>query len=765
MQCAWQEQLSDSARVTTMSRTVSKWALCTVLVSGVWACTVWAAEGAPTPATQNSQRPRICLALGGGGARGAAHVGVLEALQQLRIPVDCIAGTSMGAIVGGLYASGFTPQELQATLERPDLQASMAGKQPRSLLYYPDKQYQLEYLLRVEFGYANGSFFFPQGIIAGNDPGRILNVLTLATQPNTDFNKLPIPFRAVATNIGTGKEVVLDHGSLAEAMRASMSVPGVYAPVQVDNQLLVDGGLVDNLPVDVARQMGADVVIAVNVSTPLAAPGSLNNVVGVSLQVIILMGNQNVTRSIASLTPHDVLIQPDLGDITAVDFDRAADAIRISRETTLQALAPLHDLQLSPQAYAQYQQLHRYVPETLKTVDFIEIRGNQRIPTAMIRANLVTKIGDRWDFRQIDRDLEQVYYLDYFRSVTASIGHKGNQTGLIITAEEKPWQPNYLYFGLRIADDFEGGSQYGLLFAWTRTELNQLGGEWRNQFQIGTTRRVYTELYQPVDYSGDLFAAPHAEYLNTLSNIYSGEDLVAQYGTQVVRGGFDFGSEFGNVAELRIGPSYGHVVSQPHVGAPTLPTYHDTLGGMRLRFGLDTLEGDTGFPMSGSYLTLNGFFARGGLGSDINYDKLELTGAQAFGNGSHSLILTTDVGTSFRTNIPFYDEFTLGGFLSLSGLRTEQLRGQQVFSAHVVYLERVGSLPSVIGNGLYIGASLEGGNVWNSDQHITLRGLQYGSALFVGADTALGPLYLGTGFSQSGHQSFYLYIGLPFNLD
>ena len=747
-----------------MSRILSKWLTCALLAAGLRGPAVLASEVASS-AAPNASRPRICLALGGGGARGAAHVGVLEALQQLHIPIDCIAGTSMGAIVGGLYASGFTTQELQAALERPDLQASMAGKQQRSLLSYPDKQYQLEYLLRVEFGYADGKFFFPQGIIAGNDPGRILNVLTLETQPNTDFNKLPIPFRAVATDIGTGAEVVLDHGRLAEAMRASMSVPGVYAPVPLDNHLLVDGGLVDNLPVDVARQMGANVVIAVNVSTPPVKPGSLNNVVGVSLQVIILMGSQNVSRSIASLTAHDVLINPDLGDVSAVDFNRAADAIRIGREAALKVLAPLRDLRLSSPAYAQYQAAHRYVPVTLKTVDFIEIRGNHRIPTAMIKSNLVTRVGDRWDFRQIDRDLEKIYYLNYFAKVTASIGHEGKRTGLVITVEEKPWQPNYLNFGLRIADDFEGGSQYGLLFAWTRSELNRLGGEWRNQFEIGTTRRVYTELYQPVGYSGGIFIAPHAEYLNSLSDIYSGENLIAQYGTQVVRGGFDFGGEFGNVAELRIGPSYGHVISQPHVGAASLPTYHDTVGGMQLRFGLDTLEGDTGFPMSGSYLTLNGFLARGGLGSDINYDKLEVAGAQAFGNRARSLILTADVGSSFHTSLPFYDEFTLGGFLSLSGLRTEQLRGQQVFSAHLIYLEKVGTLPSVLGNGLYIGASLEGGNVWNSDQHITLSGLQYGSALFVGADTALGPIYLGTGFSQSGHQSFYLYIGLPFNLN
>jgi NTE family protein len=535
--------------------------------------------------------------------------------------------------------------------------------------------------------------------------------------------------------------------------------------VKIDGHLLVDGGLVDNVPVDVARKMGADIIIAVNVSTPLSNPQSLNNVVGVSLQVIKLLSNQNVNQSIKNLKSSDVLIQPNLGDISAVDFSRTAEAIQIGKQAALKVLTPLHDLQLSPQAYAEYKLQHRYMPRTLKTVDFIEIHGNQRVPTKMISSHMQTRVGQVWSFDRINHDLQTIYGLGYFRQVNASIGYDGNRSGLVITVVEKPWQPNYLRFGLGIEDDFEGGSQYELLFGWTRSEINRLGGQWRNQFEIGSNRRIYTELYQPVNYSGTVFIAPQAEYKNTLSNIYNGQDLVAQYNTREISAGFDFGGEFGNVAELRIGPSYGHVNSTPRIGEPSLPTYSDNLGGMRLRFGLDTLEGDTGFPTSGSYLTLNGFFARGGMGSDVSFDKVELDGAQVFGNGSRSLIFTTDVGSSLHSNMPYYDEFTLGGFLSLSGLREQQLRGQQVFSAHIIYLEHVGNLPSVLGNGLYIGGSLEGGNVWNSDQNISLAKLQYGSSLFIGADTALGPVYLGTGFSQSGNQTFYLYIGLPFTLN
>lgn len=747
-----------------MPKIILTYLTCAIL--GCWLSVASAREDADvTNSHASNHRPRICLVLGGGGARGAAHVGVLEALAQLRIPVDCIVGTSGGAIVGGLYASGFTLQQLQATFLRPDLQASMANQQSRSLLGYQAKQYQLLYRLQVEFGYANGQFFFPEGLITGNDPGRILNVLTLVTQPGTDFNELPIPFRAVATDIDTGDEVVLDHGSLATAMRASMSVPGAYAPVKIDGHLLVDGGLVDNLPVDVARKMGADIVIAVNVSTPLSNPESLNNVVGVSLQVIKLLANQNVNHSIASLNAHDVLIQPDLGDITALDFNRAGEAIRLGKQATLETLTPLHDLQLSPQAYAEYRQQHRYTPHMLKTLGFIEIRGNYRIPTIMIRSHMTTRIGQAWNFEQVGRDLENLYRLGYFRQVNASIAYAGDRSGLVITVDEKPWQPNYLRFGLSLQDDFEGGSQYELLFGWTRADINQLAAEWRNQFEIGSNRRIYSELYQPVNYSGTVFVAPQAEYQNTLSNIYNGQDLIAQYNTRYINAGFDVGGEFGNVAELRIGPSYGHVNSTPRVGEPSLPSYADNLGGMRLRFGLDTLEGDTGFPTSGSYLTLNGFFARNAMGSDVSFDKVELTGAQVFGNGSRSLIFTTDVGSSLHTNIPYYDEFTLGGFLSLSGLREQQLRGQQVFAAHAIYLEHIGNLPSVLGNGLFIGGSLEGGNVWGSDQNISLARLQYGGSLFIGADTALGPVYLGTGFSQSGNQTFYLFIGLPFTLN
>ena len=722
------------------------------------------ATGAETTTTAppQSSGPKICLVLSGGGARGAAHVGVLEALERLHIPVDCIVGTSIGAIIGGLYAAGVSTEQLDRVLRTRDLQASMANELQRSMLTYQEKQDELQYILQVEFGYADGRAFFPQGIIAGNDPGRILNVLTLRADPNRDFSKLPIPFEAVATDINTGKMVVLKHGDLAEVLRASMSVPGVYPPVSLQGHTLVDGGLVRNLPVGVARSMGADLIIAVNVGTPLTSLGNEHDVVNVSLQVLKILGQQNVDRSIAQLKSSDVLLSPNLGDITATDFRRMGDAIEIGRQATLKALAPLKSLQLSPQAYSAYRATHRYVHPDIKRIDFIEITGNKRISSEFIRSHLVNRPGDVWQVRDIDQDIKNLYHLGYFRRVQITSKREGNRTGLLVRVVEKSWDPNYFRFGMRIADDLEGGSRYELLFGWTWSELNTLGGEWRNKLDIGKNRRVYSELYQPMTYSGSIFIAPQIEYRNNAFDLFSGENRIAEYSSQSTRGGFDIGGEFGNLAELRVGLVYGHVITQPRIGDGTLPTYRNTVGASRLRFGIDTLEGDAGFPTSGSYLKLTGFFARGRLGSDISYDKADIVGMHAFGNGQHTLVLSAETGTSFNTDIPLYDQFTLGGFLSLAGLRQQQLRGQKLLSVRAVYLNRLAILPSVLGNGLYFGTSLEAGNIWDNTARISPQ-VKYGMSLFLGADTALGPLYLGAGFSQDGNEALYLYLGLPFN--
>lgn len=743
-------------------RTISAGAYCALLL----ACTlpVCARADGPDAPVAAPAHPKICLVLSGGGARGAAHVGVLKTLEKLHIPVDCIAGTSMGAIVGGLYAAGMTPEELETQMNRPAIQADMANDTPRSRLSYKDKQDELKYLLKVEFGYDDGRFFFPQGIVNGTAPDRILNVLSVALQPDQDFDKLPIPFRAVATDIETGDMVVLGHGSFADSIRASLSVPGLYPPVRIDGHLLMDGGLSRNLPVDVARAMGADVVIAVNIGTPLAGGDSLGDVISVSLQVVKLYGIQNVKESIASLSSRDVLVEPDLGDIGATEFKRMGEAIKAGEEQSYPVLSKLTDLQLSTQEYAEYQQRYRKAPAPPRSIAFVDVSGNGSISADMIRARFGVEPGDPWSLQAINDGLGRLYDMGYFQRVDAVLTQGTGGAGIELKVVPKDWKPDYLQFGLHIADDFEGDSTYELLGSYTLSEIGNLGAEWRNEFEIGKTRLFYTELYQPLDYDNTFFIAPSGEYLNETFDLFSGQNRIAEYGTRFPHAGADLGWNIGKVGEARLGLMYGHVVSQPRIGDPVLmPTYRNTLSGPRLSLGFDTFDNGS-FPSAGSYAHLTGFFPRSSFGGDVSYDKVDATVGKAFGVESNTVLLFAEAGSNLGTPLPVYEEFQLGGFLSLAGERQGQLRGDRIFDAHLVYARRTATLPTGLGRGLYFGGGLDAGNVWGGSQG-NPGGMQYGAMGFVGADTVLGPLYLGVGAGKSGHLVLFLYLGIPMNGD
>ncbi|HSN17476.1 MAG TPA: patatin-like phospholipase family protein [Gammaproteobacteria bacterium] len=724
-----------------------------------------AAQARPeeAPAT-STHRPKICLVLSGGGARGAAHVGVIEAMEKLHIPIDCIAGTSMGAIVGGLYAAGMPAQDLAAQMDRPALQADMANSPPRSRLSYRDKEDELKYLLRLEFGYANDKFFLPQGIVNGNAPGRILNVLTVALSPDQDFDKLPIPFRAVATDITNGDMVVLDHGSLADAIHASMSVPGLYPPVHIGDRLLVDGGMSRNLPVDVARKMGADVVIAVNINSVLAKGKELTDVFSVSLQVLKLYGNQNVKDSVATLTNSDTLLQPDLGDIGATDFNRMGEAIKLGEMSAEKVLSQRTDLMLSDQDYADYRAKYRKMPAEPASIDFVDVSGNGSVSAELIRARFGVKPGTPWDQQKINDGLRQLYNLGYFNRVDVVLQTKQGRTGLQIMVDPKEWHPNYLQFGIHIADDFEGDSFYELLGSYTVAELDNRGAEWRNQFELGKTRLYYTEFYQPLDYKGVVFLAPNAEYLNQTFDVFQGQDREAEYSTVFPHADLDLGFNIADTGEIRAGILYGHVVSQPRIGDPKLlPTYRHRLVAPRLSASFDTLDNGN-FPSSGSYAQVTGYAPRQSLGGDISYTKVDATFGHAFDIGGGSLLFLAEGGSNLGTSLPFYEQFQLGGFLSLAGQRQGQLRGDRIFDGHVIYAWRAGVLPTGLGRNWYIGVGLDGGNVWG---HTNLQsgshGMQYGGTLLLGADTVAGPLYFGIGSGKSGNRTFFLYLGIPIN--
>ncbi|MGD8380429.1 MAG: BamA/TamA family outer membrane protein, partial [Gammaproteobacteria bacterium] len=587
--------------------------------------------------------------------------------------------------------------------------------------------------------------------------------VTLEKGRARDFASLNLPFRAVATDLTDGEMVVLDHGSLAEALRASMSVPGVFAPVEMDGHLLVDGGLVRNLPVQLAREMGADVVIAVDVGTPLEGREALASPLGLSVQTVTVLTRQNVGQSLKQLKAGDILIRPAMGDITALDFSRTDEAVERGEAATWKVADRLTQLALDEKDYQAWLARQRHHgPETLPVIDTIRIRGNRRVSEKLIMSRIRTRPGQRLDMRTLHGDLQAVFSVGDFSHVDFSLEDKQDgHADLVYRVEEKGWGPNYLRFGLNISDDLEGSSHYNLLFSHTLTQVDALGAEWKNELQIGETRRVFSEFFQPLDYRGRFFVAPQLEYQNDSFHLYDQGRPISEYRTRLLQGALDAGWQAGNYGELRIGLERSRLDTELRVGPPDVPTERYDLSGFRLRAIYDQIDNPS-FPREGSFVRLDGLYPRPGLGADLSFERLHLSAITAGSYGRNTLMLSVEAGDTAGDALPVAAQFTLGGFLSLSGYKERQLRGQELFAGRLIFYREVHALPPVVGSGIYFGGSLEAGNVWNSRSEVSVSDLRYGSSIFMGMDTVLGALYLGVGLAQNGNQAFYLSLGRSF---
>ncbi len=422
--------------------------------------------------------PRIGLALSGGGARGIAHVGVLKVLEELRVPIHCVTGTSMGAIVGGTFAAGTPPLEMEKLVLAANWDEIFRDRPPRQEISVRRKIDDYKTLFAPEYGVKDGSLALPKGFIAGVSIESFFRMLSIRAFDVTDFRKLPIPFRAMATDIETGEAIVLDHGSVAQAMRASMSLPGAIAPVEIDGRLLVDGGISNNLPIDEARKLCADVVIAVNISTPALKRKDITSALSVTTQLVNFLGKQTVDDQLKSLGERDVLIAPDLGDISVSTFDRSVDAIRIGEEATRAMADSLRRYSVPPEQYAALRATQVAELKPLGSVDEIRIEGLERTNPEVLQALVQTKAGEPLSEGKIGADLRRVYGQGGFESISYHITGDGGPRAMVIEPREKSWGPDYLRFGLGLASDFQGDSMFNALFQYRKTWLNRLGGEW-----------------------------------------------------------------------------------------------------------------------------------------------------------------------------------------------------------------------------------------------------------------------------------------------
>jgi len=613
-----------------------------------------------------------------------------------------------------------------------------------------------------QFGYREGSLLLPKGAITGVALEAVLRDLALA-KGSWDFDKLPIPFRAVATDVVTGQMTVLKSGDLATAMRASMSVPGAIAPVSIGDKMLVDGGLTRNLPVDVARAMGADVVIAVNLGTPLLRREQITSALSVSLQMLNILTEQNVGVSLASLQPRDVLILPELGDYSAGDFDHMPSTIPIGAAAARKVADRLSCYSLPPQQYAAHRQAQvRVVAQDTRKIDEIRVEGLERVNQEVVIQSMETTVGSPLDVATLDLDMRRIYGRGDFEHVQYQLIDEPDHRILAVQAVEKSWGPTYVRFGLSLSSDFRGDNAFNLLASMRRTWLNHLGGEWRADVQLGNDGMLFTEFYQPLTPSQYFFIAPRAQWLSGPADLYggkNGDDLVARYNISSGSLGLDLGSQFTKYGELRVGVLTGKFNAALQIGPPLLERLglDRDLGAVRARLFFDQLD-STAFPRSGYKFDGQLLASTTTLGASDSYNRgsLNFIGAKSF--GEHTFQFALAGGGAIGGNpLPFYDYFSYGGFMRMTGYREGQLRNDAMTYGRLSYMNQLFKMPLL--EGVYAGASLEAARLGDPLIPNGIQGNVASGSLFFALDTPLGPAYLAYGRTWDGNSNFYFFLG------
>jgi NTE family protein len=716
-------------------------------------------------------RPRIGLVLSGGGARGAAHIGVLKVLEENHVPVDAIAGTSMGAVVGGLYASGLNAADVERVLESVDWQDAFRDRPPRSDLNFRRKLEDQNFLVKFPLGLKGKKFRLPRGLVQGQKLTQTLRALTLPVAQIQSFDDLAIPFRAIATDIVTGERVVMDHGDLTTAMRASLSAPGVFAPVETDGRLLVDGGLSSNLPIDVAREMGVDVLIVVDCGFPLLERGKLDSVATVSNQMLAILIRHNTSEQRKSLTSKDVVIDPALGDFSSLDFGDHEKATRLGEEAARGQVQRLQALSIPAREYEQLYATRSGVRKDLPKIEFLRIDPGSERYAGAIENLFGDQVGKVANGERLSRRVAELYgqgnleNFDYRLMQNDPPPGEAPEYGLALTTRRNSWGPNYLRFGLSLQNDFEGNSSFNAAVRGTLAEITRYGGEWVWDVQVGETPRVATEVYLPVGYRSRWFVAPHAQFqIRTVQLTDDDEHILAEYRVRSTDYGLDLGRELGNYGEVRVGAGRTLGQARVRVGDPLLAPSEFDNHNLFAEFRYDSVN-DVNFPRRGSTWTLAWQGEREGNASNTNADLLQFDQLWAHSWGRNTAVFWTSAGTRLDSEVDVTRSFfSLGGFLNMSGVSPDTLVGPHFAIARGIYYRQIGQrgTQGFLDVPVYLGASIEKGNVWATRREMSLGSAKTNGSIFVGLDTLLGPVYFATGFDDNGGSAYYLFLGRTF---
>ena len=705
---------------------------------------------------------RIGLVLSGGAARGLAHIGVLKSLERQGVRIDAIAGTSMGAIIGGLYAAGYRVDELEQLALQLDWQQALSDSPPREDIPFRRKQDDRDFLIKQKLSFRDdGSLGLPLGVIQGQNLTMLLETLLVHRSDTRNFDRLPIPFHAVATDIATGEEVILRSGHLPQAMRASMSIPAVFAPVELDGRLLVDGGMVNNIPIDVARQMGVDRVIVVDLGTPLRPVDELTTVVDVMNQSITLMTRKNSEEQLKTLTPDDVLITPPLAGYGVADFNRAEQMIDAGYRATEALSASLARL-AQPGGGSPALAVARSREQRNPLIREIRVENDSKVGDAVILSHIRQPLNQPLDLERLQKDMGTLYGLDYFERVQYRITPLDERgSALVIDARGRRTGTDYLRIGLNLADDMRGDSAFNIGASYRINGINELGAEWLTRVQLGDRQELYSEFYQPLDSGSRYFIAPYLAGESRNIEAILDNDPIAEYRLERYGYGLNLGRQIANNGEIRFGIGQAWGEADVRVGERDLPSFSFSEGYYELKYSFDTLD-NVDFPRQGEEIGLLLRQYDKGLDSDQDYRQWELNLSKAFSVERNTWIFGGRYGRTLDEADVVTSGFVLGGAQELSGFRQDALSGQNVALARMVYYRRLTQhslLP--LDFPLYLGMSLERGRAWNNDNAFD-SGYINAASVFLGLDTPLGPLNFSYGLNDEREKALYLNLGKSF---
>ena len=719
-----------------------------------------------------SPRPRLALVLSGGGARGAAHIGVIKVLEELHVKPDLIVGTSMGSIVGGLYAAGYSSDQIEGILKTVDWKQIFVDKVDRTDRSYRRKQDDATFLIPLRLRFKGWKPYLPSSLLGGQRMALLLRSLEIQATGADDFDDLTIPFRAVGANLVDGQAVVLEGGSLATAMRASMAIAGLFPPVEVDGLKLIDGGAAANLPIGIAQALGAERVIAVDITSPLGDIDNLGSLVQIYSQWTGYVTEGNRREDLKRLKKGDLIIQPELGDISFIGFDRAPEAMVIGEAAARAMLPELRRFAVDDATWKAFQARHRLRDPQEYRVDAVTIDNHSWVDDDIVRAHVDIPTGVPYDEQQVTQQVMRLHGLDYSGTIDVRLEQDGDGTTkdngppgggtLALQVPEKPYGHNSLQFGASFIDDFKGENGYSLSFRHLRIAANRRGGEWENIGQLGDVGLARTEFYQPFDAGMKWFTSVGAEVRRTNWDIWSEGDILAEFRVNRDSAHVDFGRVFGRWGEARVGAFYAHEDGGVRVGDPTFPSYSESDAGYGFAFNVDTLDAVV-FPHEGTNVQARWYDSREAWGADLDRTRATLRVGHAFEVGKVTLYPVGQGCINLDAPATVGSACALGGFLALSGLGQNELLGDKsVFGNLIAYYALKKFDLGALTQGVYLGLSLEAGQVYLRDDAVAWDTLLTGGSFFFGARTVLGPVYLGYGYTEGGRDRIYFLIGQRF---